>query len=68
MDKFNIFLDKICDCYDSMLILGDFNLLKMLWDSPSNTSGDNEERYVDLLKDHFLTQTNKLVLAGNWLT
>lgn len=40
----------------------------MLWDSPSNTSGDNEERYVDLLNDHFLTQTNNLVLAGNWLT
>lgn len=65
MDKFNIFLNQICNCYDSMLILCDFNLPKIPRDSPCNPSGVSEVRFVDLLKDHFLTQTNKLPMREN---
>lgn len=65
MDKFNIFLNQICNCYDSMLILCDFNLPKIPRDSPCNSSGVSEERFVDLLKDHFLTQTYKLPMREN---
>ena len=65
MDKFNIFLNQICNCYDSMLILCDFNLPKIPRDSPCNPSGVSEESFVDLLKDHFLTQTNKLPMREN---
>lgn len=48
-----------------MLILCDFNLPKIPRDSPCNSSGVSEERFVDLLKDHFLTQTNKLPMREN---
>ena len=58
MDLFEKFLDETCSRFDNMLICGDLNLLRVPWDCPDSSIGANEQRFVDILNDHFLIQHN----------
>jgi hypothetical protein len=44
--------------YDNIVICGDFNLPKINWDSPDQTSGSDEILLTELLNDYFLSQVN----------
>ena len=37
-DEFNDFLNNICDQYENLLIVGDFNLPNISWDSKNNNA------------------------------
>ena len=39
-----------------MVICGDFNYPKILWDTPDTSRGANEQAFVKALHDHYLTQ------------
>ena len=39
-----------------MVICGDFNYPKILWDAPDTSRGANEQAFVEVLHDHYLTQ------------
>ena len=58
MDLFEKFLDETCSRFDNMLICGDLNLPRVPWDCPDSSIGANEQRFVDILNDHFLIQQN----------
>ena len=58
MDLFEKFLDETCSRFDNMLICGDLNLPRVPWDCPDSSTGANEQRFVDILNDHFLIQQN----------
>lgn len=44
--------------YDNIVICGDFNLPKIIWDSLDQTTGSDELQFTELLKDYFLSQIN----------
>ena len=48
-----------------MLICGDLNLPKVPWDCPDSSIGANEQRFVDILNDHFLIQHDNSPTRGN---
>ena len=48
-----------------MLICGDLNLPRVPWDCPDSSIGANEQRFVDILNDHFLIQHNSFPTRGN---
>ena len=58
MDLFEKFLDETCSRFDNMLICGDLNLPRVPWDCPDSSIGANEQRFVDILNDHYLIQHN----------
>ena len=65
MDVFNNFLHEVCDQFDNMVILGDFNLPDILWDSIDSASGVNELAFIETRHDHLLTLLNKKRTCGN---
>ena len=65
MDLFEKFLDETCSKFDNMLICGDLNLANVPWDCPDSSTGANEQRFVDILNDHFLIQHNSSPTLGN---
>ena len=60
MEKFKIFLDHASETYDNVLIGGDLNLSKISWDSLENTTGIKEVAFLEILNDHFLSQSNSI--------
>jgi exonuclease III len=64
-DEFNDFLNNICDQYDNLLIVGDFNLPNISWDSNNNAFGANEMSFVDALHDHYLSQIINIPTRGS---
>ena len=48
-----------------MLIWGDLNLPKISWDPSEHLSGANEQTFINILNDHFLTQHNTIPTRGN---
>ena len=55
MDVFDNLLREVCDQFDNMVILGDFNLPDIHWDSIDSASGVNVLRVIENLHDHLLT-------------
>ena len=51
--------------YDDILIYGDFNLPKIIWDSPDQTTGVDEIQFTELLNDYFLSQVNHQPTRAN---
>ena len=47
-----------------MVILGDLNFPRILWDSIDSVSGVNELSFIKTLHDHLLTQLNKKPLVA----
>ena len=47
MDVFDNFLHEVCDQFDNMVILGDFNFPDILWDSIDSASGVNELAFIE---------------------
>ena len=47
MDVFDNFLHEVCDQFDNMVILGDFNLPDVLWDYIDSASGVNELAFIE---------------------
>ena len=64
-DEFNDFLNNICDQYENLLIVGDFNLSNISWDSNNNAFGANEMSFVDALHDHYLSQIINIPTRGS---
>lgn len=48
-----------------MLICGDFNLPKILWESPEETTGVDEVIFQEQLNDYFLSQLNNIPSREN---
>ena len=47
--------------YDNLLVCGDLNFRKILWETPELTTGANELRFMEmLLGDYFLMQVNTI--------
>ena len=65
MDFFEKFLHETCSKFDNMLICGDLNLPNVAWDCPDSSTGANEQRFVDILNDHFLIQHKSSPTRGN---
>ena len=61
----SIFLNNICDQYDNLLIVGDFKLPNISWDSNNNAFGANEMSFVDALHDHYLSQIINIPTRGS---
>ena len=65
MDSFKNFLNVSCSKFDTMLMCGDLNFPKISWDPSQHLLGANEQSFVDILNDHFLTQLNTIRTRGN---
>ena len=65
MDVFDNYLHEVCYQFDNMVILGDFNLADIFWDSIDSASCVNELVFIETLHDHLLTQLNKKPTRGN---
>ena len=65
MDKFEYFLNTICNQYENVVIAGDFNLPNINWETMENTTGVNELFFVQMLNDHYLSQLNHTPSRGN---
>ena len=60
----NNFLHWVCEDFDDMVICGDFNYPKILWDTPDTSRGANEQAFVKALHDHYLTQIQSKPTRG----
>ncbi|CAB3994226.1 Hypothetical predicted protein [Paramuricea clavata] len=40
LDKFNNFMNDVCSQHSNIVLVGDFNMPRISWDSPEKTSGD----------------------------
>lgn len=66
LDKFSLFLSKAATRYSNMLICGDFNLPKIHWELPEQTTtGADEVEFTELLSDYYLTQVNTKPTRGD---
>ncbi|CAB4036572.1 Hypothetical predicted protein, partial [Paramuricea clavata] len=62
---FDSYLAYLSARYDDILIYGDFNLPKIIWDSPDQTTGVDEIQFTELLNDYFLSQVNHQPTRAN---
>ena len=61
-------LDESCNKFDNMLICRDMNLPKISWYSSESSTSTCEQRFVDILNDHFLLQVNRPVALRGHVT
>ena len=56
-----------CQGFDLIraLICGDFNLSKINWETPVQTTGVDEVAFTEQLNDFYLTQLNNLPTRGD---
>ncbi|XP_015756273.1 PREDICTED: DNA replication ATP-dependent helicase/nuclease DNA2-like [Acropora digitifera] len=47
-----------------MVICGDFNYPKISWDAPDSSTGVNEQEFVEVLHDHYLSQIQRKPTRG----
>ena len=66
MDEFILFvyLASLSTHYDNIVIYGDLNLPKIIWDSPGQTTGSYEKQFTKLPHDYSLSQTNHQPTRG----
>ena len=64
LNLFDSYLAILSTCYDNIVIYGDFNLPKIIWDSPDQTTGSDELQFTELLNDYFLSQVNNQPTRG----
>ena len=64
LNLLNSYLANLSTRYDNIVIYGDFNLPKIIWDSPDKTAGSDEIHFTELLNDYFLYQVNKQPTRG----
>ena len=55
MNLFDSYLASLSTRYDNIVIYGDFNLPKIVWDSPGQTTGSYEIQYMELQHDYSLS-------------
>ena len=58
MNLFDSYLVSLSTNYDNIVIYGDLNLPKIIWDSPGQTTGSYEIQFTELLHDYFVSQVN----------
>ena len=58
LNNFGHYLNDGCSCYENIILVGDFNMPHISWNSPVNTTGDNEISFLELINDYFLSQLN----------
>ena len=58
LNNFNHYLNDVCSCYENIILVGDFNMPHISWNSPENTTGAIEISFLDLMNDYFLSQLN----------
>ena len=64
LNLFDSYLAILSTCYDNIVIYGDFNLPKIIWYSPDQTTGSDELQFTELLNDYFLSQVNNQPTRG----
>ena len=57
-------MSKISLRYGNIIICGDFNLPKIHWELPEETTGIDEIMFTELLSDYFQTQLNTTPTRG----
>ena len=65
MNLFDSYLASLSTRYDNIVIYGDFNLPKIIWDSPGQTTGSEFHKFTELLHDYFLSQVNHQPTRGD---
>lgn len=65
MNLFSDFLDETCTKFENILIAGDLSLPKISWESPELSVGANEQLFLDILNDHYLSQRNNVPTRGS---
>ena len=55
MNLFDSYLASLSTRYDNIVIYGDFNLPKIVWDSPDQTTGSYEIQFTELLHNYPLS-------------
>jgi hypothetical protein len=58
LNNFNHYLNDVCNCYENIILVGDFNMPHISWNSPENTTGAKEISFLELMDDYFLSQLN----------